>query len=67
MAQSEWSNGVASDFEPEVLNSKKWALFSSFPTIHKITGSLDTGFAYTMGYKELLSYIDDKHSLSSDK
>jgi hypothetical protein len=28
---------------------------------------LDTGFAYTMGYKELLSYIDDKHSLSSDK
>jgi len=67
MAQLEWSNGAVSNFEPEVLPSEKWALFSSFPTSHKITGSLDTGFAYAMGYKDLLSYIEEKHSLSSEK
>jgi len=67
MAQLEWSNGALSDFEPEVLPSEKWALYSSFPTSHKITESLDTGFAYAMGYKALISFIEEKHSLSAKK
>jgi hypothetical protein len=43
---------------------EKWAVYSSYPSPHKITGSLTDGVYSCLGYFPLLSYVCKKQNLS---
>jgi hypothetical protein len=64
MAQTAWSNGGPSLYDPDVLPSKRWAVFSSFPTTHKLTGSLNISFGHAIGTQDLCTFLNDKHKIS---
>ncbi len=56
-------NGVFED--PDVTPLERWALYSFYPTYHKLMGDLTNGIYYTLGYQDLLEYILSKYSIPS--
>jgi hypothetical protein len=67
VANEAWHNTACSLFDPDVAPLEKWAIFSVYPTYHKITGQLDHGVYSTLGYEDLLNYISKKHLLTPSK
>ena len=70
MANEACHNRTCSLIDPVVTPSEKWAVFSRYPTLHKITGNLDHGVYSTLGYEDLLNYISNnsnKHLLTPSK
>jgi len=67
LAQKAWETGAASTFDPSVLPSKKWAVYSWPPTFHKLTGSFDNGIYSAYGYSALQDYLHQKYNLSPAK
>jgi len=67
MAKETWHNGSTSLYDPEALPDKRWAIYSKHPTFHKIIGKLDISFYSTIGYSEMVDYLNAKHDLSSAK
>jgi len=67
MAQHEWENGSPSLLDTEVLLSERWAVFSRYPSSHKIICNLDEDFYMSMGYTALASHINDRLNISSAK
>ncbi len=65
MAQKTWETGASSYFDPVVLPTEKWALFSIHPCYHKVTGNLNTGLYDALGFDALTEYISKRHALSS--
>jgi hypothetical protein len=61
MAGTVWENSVSVE-DPEVTPAERWALYSLYPTHHKITGSLTPDIYSTLGYQDLHNYIISKHS-----
>ena len=53
--------------DPSVLPSKRWAVYSWYPTFHKLTGSFDGGIYSAYGYTALSDYLHQKHNLSPAK
>jgi len=64
LAKQFWSSSDAADHKPEATPVKKWAIYSSFSTPHKTTGSLSEGVYSCLGYLPLLSYVCQKQDLS---
>lgn len=56
-----------SDQDAEVLPAEKWALYSTQPTRHKITGKLSEGILRTLNRENIEDYIAKKHNLTADK
>jgi hypothetical protein len=67
LAQKAWVLGQASIFDPSVLPSEQWAVYSRHATFHKLTESFDNGIYSTYGYTALSEYLHQKHNLSPTK
>jgi hypothetical protein len=48
---------------PEVTPAERWAVYSLYPTYHKITGNLTTAIYYSLGYDDLCNYVYTKHNI----
>ncbi len=66
-ANKAWLKGDQSLPNPEVSIEEKWAVYSNYPSFHKITGNLTEGDISTMGYTPLLKYLQHKHSIYAGK
>jgi len=56
-----------SDQDAEVLPAEKWALYSTQPSRHKITGKLSEGILRTLSRENIEDYIAKKHNLTAEK
>jgi len=63
MAEQSWYHGESSQYDPDVLPSECWAIFSRHPTYHKFLGKLDHGFYASIGYSALVDFLKSKHQL----
>jgi hypothetical protein len=63
MAQKTWETGASSYFDPVVLPTEKWALFSRHPTFHKLTGCFDTGIYSSFRYTTFSDYTYIKNTI----
>jgi hypothetical protein len=68
-----WCDKVASETrdlgthnrsDPDVSPYERWALFSSYPTYHKMVGNLTSSIPEALSFASTLVYISKKHSIS---
>lgn len=45
---------------------EKWAIFSTYPTLQKITGQLNTAIIEQYNQEGILTYLQKKHNLSPE-
>jgi hypothetical protein len=41
-------------------------VYASFPTTHKLTGSLDQSFNHAIGIRDICAFITGKHGITQD-
>jgi hypothetical protein len=64
LAKQYWASSDEPEQEPDPTPMEKWAVYSSYPALHKIIGSLTEGIYSCLGYRPLLQYVSKKHNLS---
>ncbi len=67
MAQTEWEFGTASSSDPDVSPQELWAVYSTFPQLHKVIGDLGRELHSLIGFAPTMSYISTRHGLSDAK
>jgi hypothetical protein len=65
LAGNAWEISVPWE-DPEVAPMERWALYSVYPTIHKITGGVAEGIYSTLGFHDLQQYITAKHNSTKE-
>jgi hypothetical protein len=62
MVGNAWDKYTPVD-DPDVTPAERWALYSVYPTYHKITGNLNTEIYSSLGFVELSNFIVTKHKI----
>jgi hypothetical protein len=67
MAAEEWNYPSNHVNDPSVYSKEQWAVYSTYPSSHKIIGNLFQGLCSTLGYSEMQYYLQQIHKLSPAK